>query len=117
MLIVPEVVGRRELLADVRFRAPGGCLCICPSCETNTYVKPDGLNTEEADKLRFAWGEQRCYMAIYSNYICFNPACSAVMDKLKDKPGSMAELRSSVSCRRRSSVRARHRASARMKRL
>jgi hypothetical protein len=96
MLIVPEVVGRRELLADVRFRAPGGCLCICPSCETNTYVKPDGLNTEEADKLRFAWGEQRCYMAIYSNYICFNPACSAVMDKLKDKPGSMAELHSAV---------------------
>ena len=30
VLFMHELVGRTELEADARFRAPGGCMCICP---------------------------------------------------------------------------------------
>jgi len=71
-------------------------MCICPSCESNTYVKPDGVNASNARDLRFAWGEGCCYEAIYSQYICFGPTCPAVLAKHKDKPHKLVELQSFV---------------------
>lgn len=96
VLFMHELVGRTELEADARFRAPGGCMCICPSCESNTYVRPDGVNAHEAKNLRFAWGEGCCYQGIYSRYICFAPTCPAVLAKHEDKPQKLVELRSFV---------------------
>ena len=91
-----QVVGRRELLADARFRAPEGCMCVCPSCEVNTYVKPDGVNAEEPSRLRFAWGEGCCYLGIFSQYVCFNPSCPAVIKKHERNPAALEELRTKV---------------------
>ena len=83
VLHMPELVGRKELLADQRYCTPdGGCLCICPSCETNKFVKPNGINASNSfTKLRFAWGIDGCYLVIYSEYRCSNPECPAVMEK------------------------------------
>jgi hypothetical protein len=96
IIFVPEVIGRRELEADARFRAPEGCMCICPSCEVNTYVKPDGINATQADRLRFAWGEGCCYVGIFAQYVCFNPACPDVIAKHEGHGDRLDQLKEAV---------------------
>jgi hypothetical protein len=71
-------------------------MCICPSCESNVYVKPDGVNANSAANLRFAWGEGCCYEAIYTQYICFSLTCPAVLAKHEDKLQNLVKLRTFV---------------------
>ena len=62
-------------------------MCICPSCKVNTHVTPNGINaSNDMTKLRFAWGVDCCYLGIFSYFICANPECHDVINKLNKTP-------------------------------
>ena len=105
-ICIPEVVAREELMKDERFQvkrggAVVGCKCICTTCKTNEFVLIDSINVNDATRVRFAWGNGRAIMPIAHDYVCVNPACAAVQQKLEPKPEKMSELRELTQARGR----------------